>query len=100
MKAVLLIYNQSVAEQIKYLLERLGVNAYTMLDTVKGKGKVGDPRLGTHTWPELNSAILTVIPDDQLDKVMTAINKIDKLNEEVGIKAFAWDILMSSDDIS
>jgi hypothetical protein len=71
-----------------------------MLDTVKGKGKVGEPRLGTHTWPELNSAILTVIPDDQLDNVMTAINKIDKLNEEVGIKAFAWDILMTSDDIS
>ncbi|HRR51971.1 MAG TPA: hypothetical protein P5301_00665 [Bacteroidales bacterium] len=71
-----------------------------MLDTVKGKGKVGEPRLGTHTWPELNSAILTVIPDDQLDNVMTAINKIDKINEEVGIKAFAWDILMSSDDVS
>jgi hypothetical protein len=71
-----------------------------MLDTVKGKGKVGEPRLGTHTWPELNSAILTVIPDDQLNNVMTAINKIDKLNEEVGIKAFAWDILMSSDDVS
>jgi len=31
---------------------------------------------------------------------MTAINKIDKINEEVGIKAFAWDILMSSDDVS
>ncbi|HNQ20574.1 MAG TPA: hypothetical protein PKI46_05900, partial [Bacteroidales bacterium] len=72
----------------------------TMLDTVKGKGKVGEPRLGTHTWPELNSAILTVIPDDQLNNVMTAINKIDKINEEVGIKAFAWDILMSSDDVS
>jgi hypothetical protein len=71
-----------------------------MLDTVKGKGKVGEPRLGTHTWPELNSAILTVIPDDQLYNVMTAINKIDKINEEVGIKAFAWDILMSSDDVS
>ena len=66
------------------------------LDTVKGKGKVGEPRLGTHTWPELNSAILTVIPDDQLYNVITAINKIDKINEEVGIKAFAWDILMLS----
>jgi nitrogen regulatory protein PII len=100
MKAVLLIYNQSVAEQIKYLLERLGINAYTMLDTVKGKGQIGNPRFGTHTWPELNSAILTVVPDNQLDNIMSAINKLDKINEEVGIKAFAWDILMSSDDFS
>ena len=37
MKAIFLIHNQSVTEQINYLLERLNIKAYTKWETVIGK---------------------------------------------------------------
>ena len=99
MKAIFLIHNQSVTEQINYLLERLDIKAYTKWETVIGKGTVGEPRFGTHTWPELNSALISVVDDEKVQPFLSAIHKLDKINEGAGIKAFVWDVLMSSDDV-
>lgn len=51
--------------------------------------------MGTHTWPEMNSAALTIIQDDQVDGLLEAIRKIDNINIEVGIRAFIWEIVAS-----
>lgn len=99
MKAIFLIHNQSVTEQINYLLERLDIKAYTKWETVIGKGTVGEPRFGTHTWPELNSALISVVDDEKVQPFLSAIHKLDKINEGAGAKAFVWDVLMSSDDV-
>jgi len=61
-----------------------------------GRGsKTGEPRMGTHTWPELNSAILTIVPDDKVDVILEKVKKMDEINLEVGVRAFVWDILKS-----
>jgi hypothetical protein len=37
--------------------------------------------------------VLTVVEDNLVDGVLENIKRIDAVNEEVGIRAFVWDIL-------
>ena len=94
MKAVMIIYNQAHTEKVEYMLEKLGIRGYSLWENVQGSGtKTGLPHLGTHTWPEINKSILTIIDDELVEKVLDTIKKIDAINEEVGIRAFVWDVL-------
>ena len=94
MKAVMIIYNQAHTEKVEYVLGKLGIKGYTLWETVQGQGSLtGVPHQGTHTWPEINKSLLTVVDDEMVDKLLDSVKKIDAINEEVGIRAFVWDIL-------
>ncbi len=94
MKAVFIVFNQANTERVEFMLDRLGIRGYTWWNDVKGRGsQTGEPRMGTHTWPEMNSAALTIIPDEQVDELLDKIKKMDQINLEVGVRAFVWDIL-------
>ena len=93
----MIIYNQAHTEKVEYSLEKLGIRGYTIWEGVTGCGSLtGVPHLGTHTWPEINKSLLTVIDDDMVNPLLEKVRKIDSINEEVGIKAFVWDILQTS----
>jgi hypothetical protein len=34
-----------------------------------------------------------MVEDDKVDVVLESVKKLDSINEEVGIRAFVWDIL-------
>ncbi len=94
MKAVLIVFNQANTERIEYMLDRLEIRGFTWWNDVLGRGSVaGEPRMGTHTWPEINSAALTIIQDEKVDELLEKVRKLDEINEEVGVRAFVWDIL-------
>ncbi len=96
MKAVFIVFNQANTERIEYMFDKLNVRGYTWWSDVNGRGSVdGEPRMGTHTWPEMNSAALAVVNDDQVDEILEVIRRIDEINKEVGIRAFVWDVLKS-----
>ncbi len=96
MKAVLVVFNQAQTERVEYMLDRLEIRGYTWWNDVQGRGtETGDPRMGTHTWPEMNSAALLVIPDKKVEPLMENVKKLDTVNEDVGVRAFVWDILQT-----
>ena len=96
MKAVMIIYNQANTERVEYMLDHLNIRGFSQWENVKGRGTDhGVPHMGTHTWPELNSAILTVIENEKLDQLLEAVKKLNNINEEVGVRAFVWDIIQS-----
>jgi len=89
----MIIFNQANTERVEYMFDRLNIRGYTWFNDVKGRGsETGEPRMGTHTWPEMNSAALTIINDDKVDELLEKVKKLDKINEEVGVRAFVWDI--------
>jgi len=93
MKAVMIIYNQAHTERVEYLLDKLGVKGYSLWENVQGRGSnTGVPHLGTHAWPEINKSVLTVVEDDAVDEILATVKKIDSINEEVGIRAFVWNV--------
>ncbi len=96
MKAVMIIFNQAHTERVDFVLEKLGIRGFTLWENVQGRGSdTGVPHLGTHTWPEINKSLLTVIPDDLVDQLLSKIRDVDSISDEVGIRAFVWDILKS-----
>ena len=93
MKAVFIVFNQANTERMEYMLDELSVRGFTFFENVQGRGhESGDPHRGTHTWPEMNNAILTVVDDSKVDDLLLNVRKLDKRNPEVGIRAFTWAI--------
>lgn len=94
MKAIMIIYNQAHTERVEYMLDKLEIKGYSLWENVQGRGSsTGVPHLATHSWPEINKSLLTIVDDDKVDPVLEIVKKIDSINEEVGIRAFVWDIL-------
>jgi hypothetical protein len=64
-----------------------------MWDPVQGRGSIsGEPHFGSHAWPTLNSAILTIIPDEKVDDLLEKIHAMDEETEKQGIHAFVWNV--------
>lgn len=93
MKAVFIAFNQANTERVEYMFDQMGIRGFTWWSEVQGRGSnTGEPRMGTHTWPEMNSATMTVVPDELVETLLENIRKMDEINKEVGIRAFVWDI--------
>ena len=93
MKAVFIVYNQANTERVEYMLDMLKISGFTFFEQVQGRGtNGGEPRRGTHTWPEMNSAIMTVIEDEKVPELLSVVRKLDARNKEVGVRAFVWNI--------
>lgn len=93
LKAVMIVYNQANTERVEYLLDTLGVRGFTFFPEVQGRGtNNGEPRRGTHAWPELNSAMLSIVDESMVEPLLEGVQKLDLRNKEVGVKAFVWPI--------
>lgn len=93
MKSVMIVFNQANSERVEFMLDALEVRGFTFWENVQGRGhKNGDPHRGTHTWPEMNNVVMSVVEDDKVEPLLNAVRKLDKRNEDVGIRAFVWDI--------
>jgi nitrogen regulatory protein PII len=93
MKAVFIAFNQANTERVEYMLDKLEIRGFTWWNDVAGRGTTtGEPRMGTHTWPEMNSAVLTMVADEQVPELLKRVKMMDEINEEVGIRAFVWNV--------
>ena len=64
-----------------------------MFEQVMGAGtQTGDPHLGSHAWPTMNSSILTIVPDERVDTLMERLHELDVNNEMLGLRAFVWNV--------
>jgi nitrogen regulatory protein PII len=93
MKSVFIAYDQAFKERILALLDHMNCRGFTLFPQVQGRGsKSGEPHMGSHAWPSMNSAILTVVKDEQVDALLEALHALDLESEMLGLRAFVWDI--------
>jgi len=94
MKAVFISFNQSFFENVISILDKQSIRGYTSWNgIVRGRGsKAGEPHYGSHAWPAMNSAILTIIEENKVDKLLEALRALDKSIEAQGLRAFVWNI--------
>ena len=93
MKAIFIAYNQAYNEEIVNLLEDCGQRGYTLWNEIGGRGSVdGEPHLGSHAWPTQNHAVLTVLDDALVPKVMVRLRKTDSENALLGLRAFVLPV--------
>ena len=93
MKSVFIVCNQALSEKIDEIIDSLKIRGFTQWTDVKGRGsRNGEPHMGTHTWPALNLAIMTIIEDDTVEPLLIKIEELNKIAEEQGVRAFVWDV--------
>ena len=89
----MIIFNQAFTSRVEYMMDELGVRGFTFFEQVQGRGsESGQPHRGTHTWPEMNSAVMCVVDEAKAAELLTTVKKLDARNTEVGIRAFVWNI--------
>ena len=93
MKSVFIAFDQAYYERILATLDRQNCRGFTYLEQVQGRGsKTGEPHYGSHAWPSMCSAIITVVRDEQVDPLLEALHGMDKETEMLGLRAFVWNI--------
>lgn len=91
MKAVFITFDQAHRERIVDTLDRLNCRGYTAWEQVTGRGShTGEPHYGSHAWPSLASAILTMVPDDRVDSLLARLREFDEESPKLGLRAFVW----------
>lgn len=91
MKAVFITFDQAHRERIVDTLDRLSCRGYTAWEQVTGRGShTGEPHYGSHAWPSLASAILTMVPDDRVDSLLARLREYDEESPKLGLRAFVW----------
>ena len=96
MKAVLIVHNVAIDEEVNEILESVGINCYTKFTNTLGRGQISEPHLGTDVWPGINFSTFVVTEQSKAKEVMANVRRMrEKLGSE-GVKAFMWEI----DDIT
>lgn len=89
MKSVMIIFDQAHYESVLNVLSVLNIRGFTAWKNVLGKGShTGMPHYGSHAWPPTNNAILTVIGDEKVGKLLEALKRVDEATENLGLRAF------------
>ena len=93
MKSIFISFDQAYYEQVMAILSINHIRGYSGWESVIGRGSVnGEPHLGTHAWPALNTAILTVVDDIKVKPVLDDLRALDATSDRMGIRAFVWNI--------
>ena len=93
MQAIFIAYDLAHHEKVVDVLNKLSCRGYTSFGTVQGRGsKNGEPHLGTHAWPSLASAMLTMVEDDKVEAVLSHLKAIDDEKPKLGLRAFVWPV--------
>ncbi len=92
MKAILVVGNSVLEEDIKEVLEEVEVDGYTQWSGVKGTGGSG-PHLGTPIWPSLNEAFFIMVDDEKADRILEKFKKMREKEEvrKEGLEIFFWE---------
>lgn len=93
MKAIFIAFDQAHYERIVEMLERSNCRGFTSWTEVQGRGSVdGEPHYGSHAWPSMASAIITMVKDNQVDSVLAKLRAFNEERPKLGLRAFVWNI--------
>jgi nitrogen regulatory protein PII len=93
MKAIFITFDQAHYEHIIEILDRNNCRGFTSWSQISGRGsRDGEPHYGSHAWPSLASAIMTMVDDRRVDIVLEKLKMLDDERPKLGLRAFVWDI--------
>ncbi|MBD5226626.1 MAG: hypothetical protein HDR95_07735 [Bacteroides sp.] len=93
MKAIFISYDQAHHEAIVDLLTKSNCRGFTAFGTVQGRGSsTGEPHYGSHAWPSLASAMMTMVEDDRVDPLLERLHALDESKPLLGLRAFVWTV--------
>lgn len=93
MKAIFITFDQAHYASIIEILEKANCRGFTAWEQVMGRGSVsGEPHYGSHAWPSMASAIITITDDSRVESVLQRLREADEARPKLGLRAFVWDV--------
>ena len=93
MKSIFISFDQAYYDQGQTILSINHVRGFSGWESVIGRGSVtGEPHFGTHAWPALNTAIITIVTDEKVKPILEQLRELNATSERMGIRAFVWNI--------
>ena len=93
MKSIFIAFDQAHYERIVDMLERTNCRGYTAWEQVTGRGSVdGEPHYGSHAWPSMAGAIITVVEDHRVPLVLAKLKAFNEERPKLGLRAFVWNV--------
>lgn len=93
MKAVFIPFNQAYKDRLIEIMNKLSIRGFSSWEEVQGRGTFkGEPHYGDHAWPTMNSAIITIIEDEKVDRFLETLHELDMKTEAQGLHAYVWNI--------
>lgn len=93
MKAIFITFDQAHYERVVTMLEKLNCRGFTSWPQVSGRGsKTGEPHYGTHAWPSMASAIISIVDDERVEGVLGQLKALDEERPKLGLRAFVWNV--------
>jgi hypothetical protein len=74
MRLLLIIYSGPNPQLVPELLEQHEAGGYTECAPAHGAGQTGR-RLGTRAWPGDASIVFSILPDEQVERLTTAVRQ-------------------------
>ena len=92
MKMLMVIGPKGREEDLRALLDRHAVRAFTQIPDVLGEGEKGR-RLDTAVWPGRESLFFSVVQDDRLAGLTAALRELaGRLYPDEGLRAFVLPV--------
>ena len=93
MKALFVACDQAMYDSVMQLMDELAVRGFTGWEELIGRGSAtGDPHLGSHAWPAMNSALIAMVEDEKAAEFLARLRKLDEENPNQGLRAIAWNV--------
>lgn len=93
MQAIFIAYDMAHHEKVIEVLNACSCRGFTSFGTVQGRGsKTGEPHYGSHAWPSLASAMMTIVEDEKVDAVLNRLKAIDEEKPKLGLRAFVMPV--------
>ena len=93
MKTIFIAFDQAYYDRITDMLRKHGSRGFTAWKDVQGRGsKKGEPHVGSHAWPSIASALLSIVDDDKVDAILAELKAMDEATPKLGLRAFVWNV--------
>lgn len=91
MKMLMVVCSGENLERMRKVFEEHGVRGFTEIPNTRGAGETG-LHLGTRAFPGSSSVVFSVVPDDVVDPLASALQALSRDCEPAeGLAAFVMD---------
>ena len=88
MNMVMIVYNEAAEGEVMDVLKGCGLENYTKLLGVYGKGASSGTHLGNDVWPGRNNLMYIACPQEKAKNLLTCIRGLRRKIGRDGVKAF------------
>jgi len=92
LKMAMIAYNEAIDAEVMEVLGNCGLENYTKIMGVFGKGIISGTHLGNDIWPGRNNILYVVCDENCIRQMLFCVKELRKKLGQEGIKAFVLPV--------